>query len=366
MNILRLDLWIISGNEIYSNNKLVIFYAGSEENKNFIMNLAFNESFQEKYLGKSWLWGIPKNMRDKKFCHTLFICEVYGKFMKVFRKENCFYIPCWIEGEVDTNSSLRRDSFKTDLRRIRKNRLEYHITKKLNHFDDFYYNMYLPYISQTFGNRAVISNYDYLKSNFREKGLYSELLLVKKYDENIAGTLLGFDKTRSHLSHIGIKNANSEYVKNGAIGALFYFPVLHSKEKGYKTMSLGLARTFLNDGVLQFKKKRGMRIINSINVYFLVQPQSATDGVKGFFLNNPFIYMSDNKLYGAIFMDNGHRFSNNYFERVYKDYYLKGMSNLNIFYFGDTNKTQKFIPKEYSEKMKIYPAENLICLSDRS
>jgi hypothetical protein len=355
-----LDLWIIKGIESHSKEELIIFYAGTEENKNFLLKLAYKNFYQEKYIGHSWVWNIPQKIKKKGYSSTLSVCEVPNIIRILNGKKNCFYIPCWIDGDVDTSSSSKTDSFKTDIRRIKKNKLNFEVTNELNQFDHFYHHMYLPYITKTFGSTAVISNYDFLRSNFKKRGLYSDLLMIKKNNEYIAGTLLGYTKTRTRLSHIGVKNGNRDYVKDGAIGALFYFSILFSREKGYERMSFGLARTFLNDGVLQFKKKRGMQILDTTKIYFRIKPLKKTVGVMGFFLNNPFICMNNKKLNGAIFVENDLVFTDKYFERIFKDYYLHGMSKLMIYRFGNfSKKTKEIIPSEYSQKINICSTENI-------
>ena len=51
-NILRLDLWTMMGDEISTGKKLTIFYAGRELDKNFLVNLVFEGTFEENYIGK--------------------------------------------------------------------------------------------------------------------------------------------------------------------------------------------------------------------------------------------------------------------------------------------------------------------------
>ena len=360
VKMLKLKLWIIKGIEVHSKGELIIFYAGTEENKNFILKLAFNNSYKEKYIGQCWLWNYTQKIKKSEYNSSLSVCEVPHAFRKLFGKKNCIYVPCWIDGDIDISSSIKTDSIKTDMRRIKKNKLNYEVTNELNQFDYFYHQMYVPYITKTFGSMAVISNYDFLRSNFRKRGLYRKLLLIKKNNEFIAGTLLGFTKNKTRLSHIGVKNGDRYYVKEGAIGALFYFPIIYSKEKGFERMSFGLARTFLNDGVLQFKKKRGMHITDTTKMYFRIITLSGSISVKGFFLNNPFIYMNNKKLNGAIFIENNHVLNYKYFERIYKDYFLKGISKLVIYHFGNLdNNTIEIVPREFSENIKICSADSL-------
>jgi len=360
VSVLRLDFWILQGNEVASKQKLDILYAGTEENRHFLTMLAFDSSFTEKYIGKAWLWNIPKILKEKVHHDSIVIAEVPKTFRKSFNKRNYLYIPSWVDGEVDAFSAIKSDSLLTDLRRIKKNKLSFEVTNDLNQFHNFYYNMHLPYITEAFGKRAVIFSYDFMKREFGKDGLYNDLLLVKKEEEYIAGMLMGYSKRGIYLYPLGVKDGNFDYVKEGAIGALFYFPLLYSKEKGYQKVNFGLTRAFLKDGVFQFKKKRGMQIIGTSPKGFALKPLSMSAAVKGFFLNNPFLYMDEMGFNGAVFIDNDQALSEGDFERIHKDYYLPGMSKLFIYRFGKINsKTQETIPPEFSESIKLGSAEIL-------
>ena len=57
----RFDLWIITGEEIKSKQGLSIFYAGSKENKNYMINLIFNKPYKENYIENMDMGGFKKD-----------------------------------------------------------------------------------------------------------------------------------------------------------------------------------------------------------------------------------------------------------------------------------------------------------------
>ena len=361
LNILILNVWVITGKEILSKQKLTIIYIGSEKHKNFLTKLAFDNSYKEDYIGKTWLWRIFKTVKARGHACSLMVAEAPKSSLVLFGKKKCFYVPFWVTGEVDISadiSSLIRNkrSLKSDLGRIKKNNLHFELTNEPAQFDNFYHNIYLPYITKRFGNRAVIVTYDFMKREFRN----CDLLLVKKEKEYISGILLAYTKNGARLWSLGVKDGNSDYIKDGAIGAIFYFSILHLKEKGYKKVDFGGSRAFLKDGVLWSKKKRGQKIVGTHKIGFLIKPLSKTPAVEGFFLNNPFIYVHENRFNGAIFAEAGRSFSKEDFQRFYKDYYLNGMSKLFIYRFGESgSRTQEIVPPEFSDRVTIRSAETL-------
>ena len=343
-HVLRPDQWIITGEEIANKQQLAIIYTGSKERKNYLIQLAFGSSYRENYVGKTWLM----------------VTEVPKVFRILFERKKCFYIPCWISGEVDISvdiySFTKNRSLKSDMCRIRKNKLQFELTNDLPQFHNFYYNMYLPYITRAHGSRAVIMKYAYMEKEFRN----CTLLLIKKEKAYIAGILLVYGKNSVRLWTLGVRDGSFDYVKDGAIGALFYFAVHYLQEKGYERVHFGLSRAFLKDGVLKYKNKWNQKIIGTAGMGFLMKPLLRTTGVKGFLLNNPFLFMDKKRLNGAIFVEIDEPLSEKDFGKIYKDYSLTGMNKLYVYRFGDGNsKVQENVPPEFFNRITVCSAESL-------
>jgi len=158
------DLWILNGEEINSKHTLGILYAGSKENKNYIANLAFASPYEENYIGSRWIWSVREKIKEEKYNGHLIVIElsIYFRFF-IKKNKKWFYIPCWISGETDISkdiaSLIANNSVKNDIRKIRKNNLSFEVTNEVSRLHDFYYNMYLPYITKRHGNSALIENY---------------------------------------------------------------------------------------------------------------------------------------------------------------------------------------------------------------
>jgi hypothetical protein len=77
-------------------------------------------------------------------------------------------------------------------------------------------------------------------------------------------------------------------------------------------MALGGSRVFLNDGVLQNKRKWGLKleqangICGKLRLVFkpgiIVKPMRVCEGTKGFFGGNPFLHIEKRKLNAALFV----------------------------------------------------------------
>jgi len=363
VNISKLDIWILSGEEITSHQKLSIIYAGTEVHRNCFTKMAYDSSFSENYLGTVWIWKIFKAVRERGHNCSLMVVAVDGPFCTLFRSRTCFNIPFWVSSltniSVDSSLLTGNRSINSDITKIRNNRLSFEITHVRSQFDNFYYNMYRPYVAQRHGDGAIIAEYDFMKNEFKN----NELLLIKKGNEYIAGALLVYKKRQCRPAYMGVKGANLDYVKDGAVGAIFYYAIHRFKEKGYKEADLGGSRAFLKDGVLHYKKRRGASRISYSpwqSGIFFVQPLTNTPGLKAFLVNNPFIFVDKGKINGAMFVDSDHSFSREELEKIYNEYYFDGMSQLLIYQFGGNGfGIQKILPLDFSEKIRLRSAVHL-------
>jgi hypothetical protein len=211
--------------------------------------------------------------------------------------------------------------------------------------------MYLPYVTHRHGN--VDLNYDELM-RYWESGT-CELLLIKKENEHIGGQVIVFEENRPRLSVLGIKDGNPCYLKCGAGNANYYLASSYLAKHGYRSLHLGGVRPFLKDGVLQFKKKLGLRLISKYVRGFLVKPLSPSTGLKGFFLRNPFIFAHRGTLYAAIFVEEDEVCScDESLEDLCKGFYLNGLSKLNIYPLKvNESKLKRGAPPAFSDKNTI-------------
>ena len=109
-----------------------------------------------------------------------------------------------------------------------------------------------------------------------------------------------------------------------------------------------------------------MRIRNKEIMGLIIKPLSRADGVKGFFINNPFIYEDKTGLNGAIFVPGNRSLSKEDFAKIYKDYYVKGLSKLVVYRFGEVNsKTPVAVPEEFSDRITMCTVESMFQVIDK-
>ena len=82
-----------------------------------------------------------------------------------------------------------------------------------------------------------------------------KLLQVMRDNQFLAGVAIDFNGDDPTLRDSGVLNGSSEIKKTGAISASYLFAMNYLASKGYSSVSFGLSRSFLDDGVLNYKRK---------------------------------------------------------------------------------------------------------------
>ncbi len=350
-NKYKIDLWLMEGKEKNSETPITVLCSAIDQERSYLATLIFQKSYSESYIGRYWLWDINKNADIIEKEYTMMLLNIKKSRRKFLKINNCFYIPGWVRGVIDlplSQAAMNKQSLKSDLSKIKKNSLTFEVTQDIKKFDDFYYNMYVPYITNSHAESAYIRSYEYRKKQFEG----NELLLIKKDEMYIAGAMIIYPDGSPLLSTLGIRDGNMKYLDYGVMGALYYFSLEYEKEKGFLKMSAGMSRGFFKDGVLQYKKKWGHRIIDISSETFVLKIVSDTPTTRAFLDNNPFIFDDQGLPCGAVFLNSKENISQELIKQINKDYFYAGLSKLFIYL---PNKKEmpnsNVIPPELAERI---------------
>jgi hypothetical protein len=322
---LRVEVWSVEGVEQHSGQPLSLLCGLRGETKNYILQLIYGDQYRQRSLGRYWLWNLSKAIPAADGDPAMILnwsCLMYFRFV---RADDWFFIPDWVYGEV----ALPRDAealrkVNGDLRRIRSHGLTYEITRDPQKFDDFYYNMHIPYISKTFGKCAYLLPYKVLKDEFEK----SDLILIKSGEQAIAGQLIWHCDDGPFLESMGIRDGDKEHLKNGASCALYHYAMEYLHQQGSPKAIVGWSRPFLHNGVLNFKRKWSQVITFSRPWGYGMRVLSPTAAVKSFLRNNPFIFNRGGLLYAAVFVAADKPLSTDDIEQITRDYFHAGLEGV--------------------------------------
>ncbi len=326
---LRVELWLVDGEERSSGLPLSIACAVRGENKKFLLHTIFRGDVRQRSLGRFWLWQLARTPPASAAECSLMVLELADPYLRFVRRRDWFVIPAWVIGTADLpRSATALHKVNRNLRRLRRHAFQYEVTRDPQQFDDFYYNMYLPYMFERHGPEPDLSTYEDLRAGFQN----CDLLLIKDQDRTIAGQLILYEPRGPHLWEMGVRDGNRDYVAGGAVGsAVVHFSMEYLQGKGHTRVWLGWSRPFLRDGVLQFKRSWSQRIAANGNCHFALRILSHSPAARAFLCNNPFLFKDRGQFFGAVFVDGDRPLPAEDLQQIDKDYFHDGMSRLLIY-----------------------------------
>lgn len=278
---------------------MTLLFSGRRESKSYLVHLAFAEGYDERH-ERVPVWRLARFAHRHRRMQALTIREQVWRPRRA--PAGTFYIPCWIGGHIDLakTESLRLTSgqVKADLRRIRKRSYDMVVERGRECLSTFYEEMYRPYVRNVYGARAVITP----KSEVESNAEHAELVLVCEQGQPVAGQIMLYDGSEVRGWLIGVKDGDRRHVRAGAIAAIYHHTLRYLTNRGYERVHAGASRPFLNDGVLRYKAKWGMRISDHASKWFALRLPPLSDGALSFLAHNPFVHEVAGKYYGALFV----------------------------------------------------------------
>lgn len=211
-----------------------------------------------------------------------------------------FKIPKWIRMEIDISQPMekmckhRYSNYKRIRRRIRQHGYNYLITQSSFAFKDFYDNMYTPNINKRFVDTGIVLPY----STIFDGHTPVDLFLIRKTEMVVAGAVVKYQAGKAILAWFGVLQGNFDHVREGVLGAAYYFVIMEMRKKGFTKIDIGDSRPIMNYGVTWHK----IRLLAQIDDTHQNSPEenlylsllSDTQGLRDFLGNNQIIYITKN------------------------------------------------------------------------
>jgi len=294
---------VISGVEPGSNQTLDILWSGPEEHRAYLSQRIFRDKpSTARTIGRHSLLSVDA-LLDRHNCQMSLVVGPRSLMLRSM-PDTDMQLPLWVTTEVPIdNDSLIRQSrdVRTSVKRFQKNGYDWNITSRPGDMRAFFDSIYLPTIQKSHGAAALPTSVsDRLKQ--LERGDV-ELLQVLLDGKSIAGLIIDYRHTTPALREIGVLDGSKTIKRTGVIPSLNYFAFEHLGAHGYETASLGMSRCFLNDGVLQFKRKFGTAVSDgSLETIFMRIP-TLTPALRSMLCANPCFSWRDKNLVRTFFQD---------------------------------------------------------------
>jgi hypothetical protein len=330
---LKVELTTLRGTCQRTGESITISCATSEKTRFFLAAFILGSKYETISHGDTWLWNVVRKSEEYSPEAIVVFVEAREKKLDLFFK-NGFKIPVWVTGEIalPIPESLRRQkTLKEDMRKVRQSDFGFRISRNLDELKMFYDTMYLPLVEQSHGQSAVLKNRENLLSRLNT----SELLLITKGEEAVAGQLISFENEIPKLFAIGVRDGDPSLIRSGALSACYFFCSEYLNSKGFTRLDTGLSRAFINDGVLNYKRKWGLEVRADMPVFLLMHILRDKQEGRNFLAELPLIFKDNDELCCLIFAD-GEQHPLTDPQDLIKRYRVKGTKRLFAYQMDDT------------------------------
>jgi hypothetical protein len=323
--------WEASGRERYSGQPVTLTYFGRTFGFRTIVHKLFAPGPNARRKGRAWLGvpGIPLTPRD----HSGDIVAIELDDAQMLERDTGagFRLPIWTRTEIlvaDAHRQMKQSSsLKDDLRRIRKHKIACTISRDAAELRRFYDDIYVPYIRARHGDLSLPDGWEVVIKTAQS----GDFITARGADgAMLGGIVLGRSAKRLYARSIGLVSDEKAVLNTGAISALYRACFERAEAYGFDRVGFGLTGPFLNDGLLKFKKKWGVRLLNEVDPGIWLQFNKASTAVKSFLLNNPFMYRDAGTIHGAVFIADPGALDEEGEDTLRASYQLPGMASFHI------------------------------------
>ncbi|MDO8684041.1 MAG: hypothetical protein Q7N50_11230 [Armatimonadota bacterium] len=228
---------------------------------------------------------------------------VVGANCLLFRryKDRGFYlVPKWVRlflpvqeepyARLYAHGRQTRKYFKWMLKKVNDAGFQCEITNDVSWFDRFYFDMYLPYAFNRYGELAIVHSYQKVRKAF----LKGSGVVAMKDGKPVAGSIIFREGNTMRIPHAGVVEGGLESVKEGAAFALDYYVAQMAHSSGCKAIDFGHSRPFLSDGALRYKLNWRMDVVDDADAvsFLAIAAPRRTEQAAKFLSANMFYHLN--------------------------------------------------------------------------
>jgi hypothetical protein len=234
--------------------------------------LLFSETPTSTRVKRAFVWQLAGLTRQFVAQGCLVVCDLNRLINLRLRGMYCFRVCPWLRASLDVSVSpdliLKRTTKyrRKNVSKVKKLNFEYQVGCDPADLEPFYYEMYLPYTTERFRDRAFIPPPDSMRELFENNG---QLLCVEYEGQSVTACLGAFRKYGETFSalFLGVHQDGTPAAKQDAIVALYWHIINWAHAQHLRRVDFGRNRARLDDGVFEFKRRWGMRFERDITTY---------------------------------------------------------------------------------------------------
>lgn len=312
---------------------LTAIFAGRAQTRARWKSLLFVQEPSEQPVGRVPFWSLH-SLADAP--GDLIVIEATRSLINRLPGHNALVLPRVVDQVVDTcgdwqgvqarfHKNLRHD----DIRRIRKYGYMHDISHCQEDLTQFYHGMYRPTMLARHTEMALLTPLDEACQYFR----HGCLLRITRNGEWVAGAVCYPRRGELIGELLGVKNADEQLIREGAMSAVIYAALQWAHAEGFKAVNLLGNIPFMNSGSFQYKRRWGARVAipTSFHTRLWIKLGRATPAVMRFLIDRPCITTDrDGRLHGLVFVDRPEDISAETEQEWQKCYTSPGLDSLRV------------------------------------
>ena len=294
---------VLTGIQKGGDTPITFLWSGSEKHLAYFQKRIFGSNdVSLKRIGRR-----PMMMMDSllsKFDCSFGAIILRREVVPVLEQPGDIRLPLWVNCDVNLcaeRTYAKAESLRADLSRIRKNQLTWTVSSERNDFEFFFEKMYLPTVMSSHGRAALPTSQS--KRLQQIKSGTMELIQVMRDGQFIAGVTIDYRENVPALRDGGVLDGSREIRNIAAITATYLFAMDYLASKGYPKVGIGLSRSFLDDGVLNYKRKYRPVVTTGSDENILIQIRHLDDSTRSMLCSSPCMSYQSGELHRTYFRD---------------------------------------------------------------
>lgn len=350
-------LYLISGHTRQNNHPVDIAYLGTDQKKLVQWAALIMEVQNKNLLGEFPISGLKKFLHKQyPKCSLLFVEKDLPGGNENFGWKG-FSLPYFMQTFINISAPIEKlnneskSGFANAGRLTRKYDLTCEIVNTPEAQHDFYYNMYLPYLS----NRLGEAFQEVAFHNVFSKDIPTEIIHIKANNGVVSGGVFRIKNDKAWFSFLGVKEGLFENVKKGALSAAYFFLCDELHKRGFDKLYMGGSPPFINHSITKYKTRMTAQIdkdykynLQELTSLFLLKSNKAT---RDFLSNSPFVSINETgKNIGVVWVDDKNDLvKTGNFEKEINRVFRLGLDECEIIYLGKKPK-MKAVSDEFENK----------------
>lgn len=270
-----------------------LLLAGADPQVNYFARRFFSGTPRRELLAETPVWNLESALGPWQERADLTIAVLDRLSTRIFLRRRYLVLPQWVRGRMtmptqpEALAGLNR-SLASDLRRLRRGQYKSEISTNDSDFDLFYGKFYEPFVRLRHTEAVVLQTPELLRSHFRE----GAILWLTRHGERLAGCLFAIRDHTMFLLESGLRNGALDLLKSGVVSSIYIHLFDHARRQGCTSLDFGGSRPCLHDGVLRYKRKWGIHLMEKHRRHpdFFVRWSRWTPGLAEFLAGTSLIY----------------------------------------------------------------------------